>query len=240
MLRDQPKHIGGIGNYEKKIGQDDTKGFFAIARAVYGTKFYSEPWPEGASHATTTRCDSGSPKRMPVPTGFHIWDDENNICSCGRETEPYGTTNDHIVSLSNAKNLRAPIQTRSGFIMYFVLSDTSLEYEAIENGQTFARTLQETFRLMLEWDWAYRELGNREYYAVVCHGMVEELQIPQDIVDWLWVSVPDGRVAKFLQGREDARLRTDVENIPDMSDEFDIWCESLIIDRPVLYPYVSK
>lgn len=237
MLKNQPKHLTGVGHYEKKIGQDDEQGFFAIAKVVFNHKFYSEPWPEGESYGITTRCDSGASRRVPTPTGYHVWDDENNICSCGSTEEPFGTTNDHVVSLNNARILRSPIQTNSGFIMYFILSDKELEKKALENEEIFARTLQEIFRLMLEWDFAYRELGNRQEYAVVCHGMVEELQIPENIKEWLLNSVPDGRVAKFLKGRTDARERNDVNLIPDMTEEFDIWCEDIILNRPRYWDY---
>jgi hypothetical protein len=102
------------------------------------------------------------------------------------------------------------------------------------------RTLQELFRLMLEWEWCYLELGTRDIYSVLAYDMLQELSPPDSIRQWLWQKVPDQRVAKFLKGDTNARLRSDVLSIPDMSLEFDSWCWYNIIDKPSLWTNGSR
>jgi hypothetical protein len=69
---------------------------------------------------------------------------------------------------------------------------------------------------------------------------INELNIPENILDWLWSSIPDQKVARYLRGHTDARMRAPIEGIPDMTNEFNEWVEELILHRPTIWPYGPK
>jgi hypothetical protein len=234
----QPQHPNGVGYLAKKIGLTDQFGFFAFIDAVYDKRFYEEPYPENTNEGITRRCDSSAPRQMPMPVDFHEWDYEKEICTaCGSKNKPYGTTNSHVASLNNCKILRMPVQSTHGFITYIEINDSILEEQAFVDPQNCARTLQELFRLMLEWEWAHDHLGNRERIAVVAKNMIQELDMPEDVRNWLWNELPSMRLAKFILGESEPRSRADLSLIPDMSESFEAWCLQIILGRDILWTY---
>lgn len=87
---------------------------------------------------------------------------------------------------------------------------------------------------MLEWDFAYTELGNRELVAESCHGMVTSLEIPTTIKNWLLSDLPDEKVARFIKGDTNANEPTPRSAVPDLSDEFNTWvCEKILNAKPI-------
>jgi len=237
----QPMHPMGVGYLAKKIGRTDNVGFFAFIKAVYDKRFYEEQWPDGKENGIKARCDGNSPRSTPMPVDFHEWDYENEVClACGSKSQPFGTTNSHVASLNNSKILRMPIHSQYGFITYIEIDDPELEKQAFEDPQNCARTLQEVFRLMLEWEWAHNELGNREEIAVVAKNMLADLEMPESVRDWLWNELPPMRIAKFISGDSEPRDRADASLIPDMTKEFENWCLHLILGKPRLWLYGSS
>lgn len=238
-LRYEPDHAHGNGRYYKKPNTaDDTYGFFTFAPAVYDARFYEEPREqEYAENIIHARCDSGAPREMPMPTDLHKADDNGVCIVCGSTDPIFGTTRSHVASLSNMKILRIPMQTSKGFVIYIELHSQELEQQAFVLPQNTARTLQELFKLMLEWEWAYTELGSRDIHAVLAYELLGALGLPSELREWLWTEVPEMRVAKYLKGDINARERANPEDIPDMTLDFDAWCWHNIQRTPTLWIY---
>lgn len=212
-LSDCSNEHGRIGFWEKIVGSTDDVGFFGIAQHVPLQNIQT-------TLGETSRCDATSRKG---PQGFHSWDGER--CSCGRLDEPYPLTGNHYISFGGLAAIFPVIEALPyGHIMYFELYNQPDEVKAImEPHSDCARTLQEVFRLLLEWDFAYTALGNRERIAEVSHGIVEVLQIPESIVNWIMTQVPGEKISRFLAGEANAQERADIANIPPLTDEFSEW-----------------
>lgn len=217
-LDDEPSYPGGLGYFAKQIGVNDNKGFFAVAKMI---SVPLRDLPEDADN----RCDRGS----VGPSGFHIWDADKQVCVCGSTDEPDEVTRDHAIRVSDLVTGVPVIEAIPfGFIIYVELKNEELENEAIR-WPHHTRTLQEMFRYIVEWAWAHDELGNREEIAVVCRGIVDVLEMPNNIYEWIVSEIPPEKVGRFLQGHPDARART-TEVIPNMSDEFSAWLRTLMIE----------
>lgn len=212
-LSDCNNEHGRIGFWEKIVGDTDDVGFFGIAQHVPLQNIQ-------VSLGETLRCDATSRKG---PQGFHSW--QGDQCSCGRLDEPYPLTGNHYIAFGQLAAIFPIIEALPyGHIMYFELTDPANEIRAIEEPHSdCARTLQEVFRLLLEWDFAYTNLGNRERIAEVSHGIVEVLEIPQSIVDWILTEVPGDKVSRYLAGDPNAQQRANIADIPPLSDEFSEW-----------------
>lgn len=234
MLQNQPQHEWGVGTHFREIGLTDAVGFYAFAGGVKNYRFEAEA---DEVQGQITRCDNVAPKNVPLPTGNHFWNEDTNLCSCGSTEKPYESTNNHYISLAKCAKLRIPIQTEYGFIVYFEYKDPSLEEADIEGVDCAARTLQEMLRLILEWQWAHLNLDNNDIVAINSHEFIEHIEIPENILSWLWNSVPDQRVAKYLKGSTIARMRASTEDLPDMSDEFNEWIEEKIVQSETIWPY---
>jgi hypothetical protein len=238
-LRNEPKGKHGFGSYYKIPGSgEDDRGYFAFVRSVYDTRF--EPDRISQSEAVE-RCDSHVRGMVPKPTALHEADEITGVCKLCGSTEPiYGTTNSHVASILNARILRVPIQGYKGFIVYLKLNSLELEEKEFTFSENITRTLQELFRLMLEWEWCYLELGCRDVYSTLCYEILQELEMPNSIREWLWNEVPEQRVAKFLKGDPKARDRSDVSLIPDMTLEFDAWCWYHIVGKPAIWEHGER
>lgn len=70
--------------------------------------------------------------------------------------------------------------------------------------QCAAHTIEELFRLIIEWAWAYTELGNAEPMAESCHNVLKILQMPLEVRQALIDSVPEQAVARYLRGDQEA------------------------------------
>lgn len=224
-LKDHPKHLGGTGFWEKIPGKTDGRGIFAIA----GTK---------KNDANTTqengmlRCDSNA----YGPYGFHRWSEANKVCSCGSKSMPEPAMGHHLITLENLSAVMVVIDAYPyGYILYFELRNEEDEEKCIKMPHSdCARTLQELFRLMVEWDFAHKELGSGELVAKTCSGMLEVLEMPENIREYLLSQVPNEKVAKFLSGNKKAQERNPVDTIPLLSEDFDLWLETKIVNSPPL------
>lgn len=235
MLNEHPLHEYGIGYYFREIGKTDARGLFNFCKAVKNFRF--EPGFDDDAGVNFNRCDNLAPRNVWLPSGFHEWNYDTETCSCGSSEKPYGTTNDHFTCLTHCKVFRVPVQTEHGFIAYLEYKKPENEEFSMQHSECNARTLQELFRYILEWAWVHENMGNTEPVAVAAHGFVAGIDIPESILDWLWNAVPDQPVARFLRGSTTARIRQNIEGIPDMTDEFNEWIESLILGGPALWPY---
>lgn len=227
-LSDEPKEPGMVGFWEKIIGQTDNVGFFGIAQHISISEIQVQ-------QGETVRCDATSRKG---PHGLHKW--LGDKCSCGSLEQPYALTGNHYITFENVAAMYPVIEAvPHGHIMYFELLSPEDEVKTIEKPHSeCARTLQEIFRLLLEWDFAYTDLGNREITAIVSHGIVETLEIPESIKQWILAEVPAEKVVRFIGGINNAQERTDQE-IPTLPDEFSEWLYSKIIETRSIGGYDS-
>jgi hypothetical protein len=103
-----------------------------------------------------------------------------------------------------------------------------------------ARTLQELFKSMLEWEWCYLNLDPEDIHAKLAYEMLQEMEMPESIREWLWTELPDMHLAKFLKGDTSARTRPDTALIPDMHTDFESWCWYQIVRKEQLWKYNTK
>lgn len=224
-LRDHPQHRGGVGFYHK-TPEDTDRGFFALSGARLNPSNASDPTGQWV------RCDSAH----YGPYGYHRWDEELGICNCGRSDTPDPSFGHHEIVLSNVDFVSSVISLLPfGYILYFDLKNEEDEQTCLtQRHSDCAKTLQEVFKLMLEWDFAYTELGNRELVAESCHGMVNSLEIPNDIKNWLLSELPDEKVAKFIKGDPNANDPALRSAVPDLTDEFNTWvCGKILNAKPI-------
>jgi hypothetical protein len=221
-LQDAPKTdgVGPLpGYFYKTVGGTDSFGVFSFTRLI-------DPSREDFSEvAEENRCDT----TLTVgPQGFHEWDVENNVCSCGSSSKPYKLTGHHHVTFPQLKMLAEVIDARPyTIIMYMELKNPADEVATIEGLHTeHCRTLQELFRLMYEWKYAHDRLGSREPMATTCAGAINILDIPTEIEQWLTSEMPSEKVGRYLTGSESARVRN--TNIPDIPDFFSEWLHEKI------------
>jgi hypothetical protein len=242
-LRNEGKGRRQFGVYYKVPGTtDDERGYFAFIKSVYDYRFKPENRViDGVDTPASERCDAGIPTEVPKPTALHEMDENTGVCLlCGSTDPVYPTTNSHVASLSNMRILRLPIQGYKGFVVYLQMDSKELEDKDFHYSENLGKTLQELFRLMLEWEWCYTELGCRDTYSTLCYEILEEMQMPESIRSWLWNEVPEQRVAKFLKGDPNARERSNPETIPDMTLEFDAWCWYHIVGKPPIWEHGER
>lgn len=216
-LQDAPKTDGMAplpGYFYKKPGVSDNYGLFSFTKLINPSKEdFSEVKDE-------QRCDTLS---TVGPTGFHQWIPTEGKCSCGSLDRPYKLTGHHHITFPNLKVL-APIINAHPYttIMYMELKDPVDEVASIEGLHTeHCRTLQELFRLMYEWKYAYDFLGSREEMAIVCAGALGVLNVPEEVENWIVNEMPPEKVGRYLTGEQNARIRN--SNIPDMPDYVSEW-----------------
>lgn len=90
--------------------------------------------------------------------------------------------------------------------------------------QSMARTPHELFRLILEWDFAYKEFGNREIIAQRCHDLVEQLNVPLDVRDDLIAEVPAQAVELYIRGLDPFQATSfDIITDPPAPESFEVW-----------------
>lgn len=209
ILTDEPMFRGGKGYIQKVIGDTDNIGFFSFNPAV------------SRKSASAGRCDDGL---KWGPMSFHKVTDGS--CDCGNiDVDP---STEHLCSLGYAPleaiSYSMPILTEPpvGYMCYQELADQTLEdLYCQHHWNCNARTLQEIFKLMYEWSDCHTLLGNSDPIAVVAHDLLEVLEVPQEVQDWVRSEMPDGPVIRFLSGDTNARERP--SNIPDLPDFFSHW-----------------
>ena len=201
--------FGTHDGYLKIIGNTDNKGLFAFAKL-------DDPRNFMADTDVTRRCDFDQPLAL---RGFHRW--QNGSCNCGLTDVPSTVSGAHF-DLEVLSALFVVVDAApAGLICYFEFADDE-DFYLTQRGNTFTRTLQEQFRSLLEWKYAHEHLDNNEEIAVTATEMINILDIPQSIHDWIIAEVPNEKVNRYLEGRTDALQRTE-DSIPDLNDEFKEW-----------------
>lgn len=195
--------------YLKIIGNTDKKGLFAFAKL-------DDPRNFMLNTDATRRCDFGQPLAL---RGFHRW--ENGSCNCGLSAVPSTVSGAHF-DLEVLTALFVVVDAApAGLICYFEFADDE-DFYLTQRGNTFTRTLQEQFRSLIEWKYAHEHLNNNEEIAITATAMLNILDVPQSIQEWILSDVPNEKVNRYLEGRTDALQRTE-ETIPDLSEEFKEW-----------------
>lgn len=206
-LADEPKV--GAGRWWRNSDEDAQRGLFMLT---------------GAQPISDDRCDRGS----IGPYGFHRWNDDTKLCSCGLDTPPNPGTANHDLSLESLAYIDIVYESYPhGYICYYECLTWEEEEASLNTTLCPAPTLQELFRLMVEWDIAYTDFGNTEPVAVTAHLVLEEMELPQAIREWLMSEVKPQRVERFILGDTQARSR--VGDVVPMEGEFNLWISSKVL-----------
>lgn len=201
--------FGSHEGYLKIIGNTDNKGLFGFAKLDQPTNFMQPS-------DVTKRCDYQASLAL---RGFHKF--ENGVCNCGLEEEPNNLTGGHF-SLEDLSALFVVVDAHpAGLICYFEFADNE-DFYLTQRGNTLTRTLQEQFRFLIEWEYAHRHLDNSEEIAICATEMLEIIDMPSDIKEWILNSVPNEKVNRFLEGKTNALERT-TDLIPDLTEQFSEW-----------------
>jgi hypothetical protein len=67
-----------------------------------------------------------------------------------------------------------------------------------------ARTLGELFKLIIDWDLAYHEFGNREEIAILCHKILGSINLPVELYELIIKETPDSVVRRYLKNDKNA------------------------------------
>jgi hypothetical protein len=213
-------------------GGTDPVGYFSFTRSIT---------PPNIETDAGDRCDR---YRQHGPAGWHDWNETTGECSCGSTDKPDLLTCSHQIEWGNFE-IMLPVITapQVGYILWFENKDRSLELGTTEAPYTaMTRTLQEMFRLLVEWDYAHTELDNHESFAVTAHNFLKAVGISDSLRTWLIESVPPERVGRYLEGHPNARARTTLP-IPELSlnggleEDFYYWVTDLIADAKDIGSY---
>ena len=211
--------FGSHEGYLKLIGKNDDKGFFAFTQFVEPATFLDETDED-------KRCDYSAPR---IVRGFHHWNTTTNLCSCGSTDEPSRITGSHALPSIISAIFTVIDAYPIGMIIYIEMdrADEPKEMESQEFhigvATNITRTLQEQFRLLIEWEYAHKHLGNNEEMAVCASEILEAVALPPTIRQWILDEVPNEKVNRFLEGRTDAQQRANTDTIPDLTEEFKEW-----------------
>lgn len=100
----------------------------------------------------------------------------------------------------------------------------------INHPQCTAPTIQELFRLIIEWAWSHRQLNNNEPLAVHCDHVLRVLQMPIEVRNELLDLIPDQPVAKYIKGEINALNM--IEEDPICPPMFEEWIMELYTKYP--------
>ena len=101
--------------------------------------------------------------------------------------------------------------------------------------QCAARTIQELFRLIIEWAYVYNEFENTEPAAKLCHDILRAVQMPIDVRAELLNQVPPQVVERYIRG--DVNVFIEDEYDPPMPVKFKKWISDVYLD---FYPVNSN
>lgn len=195
-----------LGSYEGYL--DINKGLFGFGKLDNPINFMFD-------------SDSNKPcfDAVLAMRGFHKT--INGICNCTLTDVPNNITGEHF-TLEDLTALFVVVDAAPiGLVYYFEFSGDE-DFYLTQRGNTFTKTLQEQFRLLLEWKYAHEHLSNNEEVAITASQMCDILNIPITIQEWVLSEVPNEKVNRFLEGRTNALQRTE-ELIPDLTEEFTEW-----------------
>ncbi len=202
--------FGDHEGYLKIINNTDNKGLFGFAKLDNPSNFMN---PEDV----TKRCDYQTDAAL---RGFHKAVD--GVCNCGLEEEPNNLTGGHFPLEALSALFVVVDAAPAGLICYFEFVDDE-DFYLTQRGNTLTRTLQEQFRFLIEWEYAHNHLDNNEEISSCATEMLQILDMPLTIREWILNSVPNEKVNRFLEGRTDALQRADTTDIPDLTEEFKEW-----------------
>jgi len=111
--------------------------------------------------------------------------------------------------------------------------DTFREISKI-HPQCSARTIQELFRLIIEWAYAYRAFENNEPAALLCDKILRSLQMPIEVRNELLDEIPPQYVARFILNDELAIYEREVD--PELPEKFKEWISTVYFN---FYPRIS-
>lgn len=232
-LSDEPRHLGGVGYFEKIIGVNDNVGMFAFTGAQ---------WIENINITPDDRCDIGS----WGPVTFHgpTVGEDIDSCSCGRvdagnEWVDALCSGHYVPHMQNKASLQVIPVPPDGFIWYIEYNDSAKEAEFLQcHWNHNARTLQELLKLMFEWRDAHVLLGVNDNIAVTADAILTGLDVPEEIEEWVRDNVPDQFVMRFLNGDTSARER--LLPVPELPDSVSQWLWKKVIDAPAsLFSFIS-
>ena len=195
-----------LGSYEGYL--DINKGLFGFGKLDNPRNFMFD-------------SDSNKPcfDAVLAMRGFHKAVD--GVCNCTLTDVPNNITGEHF-TLEDLTALFVVVDAAPiGLVYYFEFSGDE-DFYLTQRGNTFTKTLQEQFRLLLEWKYAHEHLDNNEEVAITASQMCDILNIPITIQEWVLSEVPNEKVNRFLEGRTNALQRTE-ELIPDLTEEFKEW-----------------
>lgn len=224
-LIDEPAEPFSVGYFQKIVGLTDNKGFFSF---------------NPAQMINFSRCDEG----FWGPMSFHFPADGGG-CNCGN-IDTNETPIQALVCSDNtltAEHVRFSCPFLSlppyGYICYQEMQDPDVEENFRRMHWTSnARTLQELFKMIIEWDDCYNLLEDRSIVAVTAHDFLGALQVPESIEAWLRAEVPDQQVFRFLAGDSNARDRN--TSVPGMTDEMSHWLWTEVIHWPMVFGPTSR
>lgn len=206
-LADEPKV--GPGKWWRNSDEDAQRGLFMLT---------------GAQPIVDDRCDKGA----IGPYGFHRWNEDTQLCSCGLDTAPNPGTANHDLSLASLSYIDIVYESYPhGYICYYECPTKADEEASLNTTLCPAPTLQELFRLMVEWDIAYTDFGSTEPVAETSHLILEEMELPANLRAWLMSDVKPQRVERFLRGDPHARRRAG--GVVPMEGEFGRWISGKVL-----------
>ena len=94
--------------------------------------------------------------------------------------------------------------------------------------QSSGRTPHELFRLIIEWAWAYTDLGNREFVAETCHNFLRALQMPLEVRQALLTEVPAQAVELYIRGEHPFAATDSIFVDPESPQVFTEWLDTII------------
>ena len=94
--------------------------------------------------------------------------------------------------------------------------------------QSAGRTAHELFRLIIEWAWAYTDLGNRELVAETCHNFLRAVQMPIEVRQALLNEVPAQAVELYIRGQHPFAATDSIFTDPDAPQVFIDWINETI------------
>lgn len=206
--------FGTNEGYLKIINNTDNKGLFGFAQFKNPSEFMVDS-------DVTKRCDYHTNAAV---VGFHKYAD--GVCNCGLTEEPNNLTGGHFPLEELSALFSVVDASPAGLILYFEFVGDE-DFYLTQRGNTFTRTLQEQFRFLLEWQYAHQHLDNDEEISICANDMINNLNMPTTIQQWILNAVPNEKVNRFLEKRTDALQRANVNTIPDLTDEFKEW----LLDR---------
>lgn len=97
--------------------------------------------------------------------------------------------------------------------------------------QSSGRTIQELFRLIIEWAYAHTHFENNEHASIISHNALRVLQMPLDVRNELLEFVPPQAVELFVRGEYPFTASEIMEN-PPMPPLFSNWINSVYEQFP--------